>query len=47
MHEIFLLALQSLWALVSFQFPDLFTIGRTPWMSDQLFAVMYNNSYFS
>jgi hypothetical protein len=21
-----------------FQFPDLFTIGRTPWMSDQLIA---------
>jgi hypothetical protein len=27
-----------LWALASFQFPDLFTIGRTPWTSDQLVA---------
>jgi hypothetical protein len=32
----FLLAVQTLWALASFQFPDLFTIGRTPWTSDQL-----------
>jgi hypothetical protein len=30
------MALQPLWALVSIQFPDLFTIGRTPWTSDQL-----------
>jgi hypothetical protein len=34
----FWLALQSLWALASFQFPDLFTIGKTPWTSDQLVA---------
>jgi hypothetical protein len=34
----FWLALQPLWALVSFQFPDLFTGGRTPWTSDQLLA---------
>jgi hypothetical protein len=32
------MALQPLWALAAFQFPDLFTIGRTPWMSDQLVA---------
>jgi uncharacterized protein YegL len=32
------MALQPLWALASFQFPDLFTIGRTPWTSDQLCA---------
>jgi hypothetical protein len=30
----FWLPLQPLWALVSFQFPDIFTIGRTPWTSD-------------
>jgi hypothetical protein len=34
----FVLVLQPLWALASFQFPDLFTIGRTPWRSDQLVA---------
>jgi hypothetical protein len=33
-----LMALQPLWALASFQFPDLFTIGRTPWTSDQVVA---------
>jgi hypothetical protein len=32
------MALQPLWALAAFQFPDLFTIGRTPWTSDQLVA---------
>jgi hypothetical protein len=32
----FLMALQPLWALAALQFPDLFTIGRTPWNSDQL-----------
>jgi hypothetical protein len=33
------IALQPLWALASFQFPDLFIpIGRTPWTSDQLIA---------
>jgi hypothetical protein len=33
------MALQPLWALASFQFPDLFIpIGRTPWTSDQLIA---------
>jgi hypothetical protein len=30
------MALQPLCAPASFQFPDLFTIGRTPWTSDQL-----------
>jgi hypothetical protein len=30
------LALQLLWAMAVFQSPDLFTIGRTPWRSDQL-----------
>jgi hypothetical protein len=30
------MALRPFWALVPFQFPDLFTIGRTPWTSDQL-----------
>jgi hypothetical protein len=30
------MVLQPLWALAAFQSPDLFTIGRTPWMSDQL-----------
>jgi hypothetical protein len=34
----FLLALQPLWALASFQFPDLFTIGRSPWTSYHLIA---------
>jgi hypothetical protein len=34
----FLLALQTLWPLVSLQFPNLFTIGRTPWTTDQLIA---------
>jgi hypothetical protein len=34
----FLLALQPFWALDYFQFHDLFTIGRTPWTSDQLVA---------
>jgi hypothetical protein len=33
--EMFWLALQLLWTLASFQFPDLFTIGRTPWTSNQ------------
>jgi hypothetical protein len=32
------MALQLLWALASFQFPDLFTVGRTPWTSHQLVA---------
>jgi hypothetical protein len=35
MQVIFLMALQPLWALASFQFPDLFTTGRTPWTSDR------------
>jgi hypothetical protein len=26
----------ALWDLASFQFSDLFTIGRTPWTSDQI-----------
>jgi hypothetical protein len=34
----FLMALQPLWALSAFQSPDLFTIDRTPWTSDQLIA---------
>jgi hypothetical protein len=34
-HFFFLLALQPLWALAAFLFPDLFTIGRTPWTCDQ------------
>jgi hypothetical protein len=34
----YLMAPQPLWALAAFQSPDLFTIGRTPWMSDQLVA---------
>jgi hypothetical protein len=34
----FWMALQPLWALASFRFPDLFTIGTTPWTSDQLVA---------
>jgi hypothetical protein len=33
---IFLITLQPLWALTTFQSPDLFTIGRTPWTSEQL-----------
>jgi hypothetical protein len=32
----FLMALQPLWSLATFQSPDLFIIGRTPWTSDQL-----------
>jgi hypothetical protein len=32
------MALQPLWTLTSFQSPDLFTIGRTSWTSDQLVA---------
>jgi hypothetical protein len=32
------MALQLLWALDAFQFPDLFTIDRTPWTNDQLNA---------
>jgi hypothetical protein len=36
--RVFLLTLQLLWALASFYVPDLFTIGRTPWTSDQLVA---------
>jgi hypothetical protein len=32
------MALQPLWAQASFQFPDLFTIDRTSWTSDQLVA---------
>jgi hypothetical protein len=34
----FLIALQPLWALATFQSPDLFTIDRTPWTRDQLIA---------
>jgi hypothetical protein len=34
----FPMLLQPLWALVAFQCPDLFTIGRTLWRSDQLVA---------
>jgi hypothetical protein len=30
------MTLQPLWTLAAFQSPDLFTIGRTPWTSDQL-----------
>jgi hypothetical protein len=30
------IALQPLWALASFQFPNLFKIGRITWRSDQL-----------
>jgi hypothetical protein len=30
------ISLQRLWTLAVFHFPDLFTIGRTPWMSNQL-----------
>jgi hypothetical protein len=37
--EFFWMALQPLWALASLQFPDLFTISRTPWTSDQLVAM--------
>jgi hypothetical protein len=33
-----LLVLRLLWALAPFQFSDLFTIGRTPWMRDQFVA---------
>jgi hypothetical protein len=32
----FLMPLRPLWTLAAFQSPDLFTIGRTPWTSDQL-----------
>jgi hypothetical protein len=32
------MALQPLLTLVSFQFPELLQIGRTPWTSDQLVA---------
>jgi hypothetical protein len=32
------MALLTLWALASFRFPDLFTIGRTLWTSNQLVA---------
>jgi hypothetical protein len=32
------MALQLLWALAAFQFPDLFTVGMTPRTSDQLVA---------
>jgi hypothetical protein len=32
------MALQLLWALAAFQTPHLFTIGRTPWTSDQFVA---------
>jgi hypothetical protein len=38
LNNIFLTALRPLWALASFQFPDLFTIGRIPWTSNQLVA---------
>jgi hypothetical protein len=31
----FPVALQLLWGLAASQFSDLFTIGRTPWRSDQ------------
>jgi hypothetical protein len=34
LHDV-LMALQPLWALASFQFPDQFTIGRTLWTSDR------------
>jgi hypothetical protein len=34
-NTVSLMALQPLWALAAFQPPDLFTIGRTPWTSDQ------------
>jgi hypothetical protein len=34
----FLMALELLWALTAFQSADLFTIGRTPWASDQFVA---------
>jgi hypothetical protein len=34
----FLMVLQPLWALASFQFSHLFKIGRTPWTNDQLVA---------
>jgi hypothetical protein len=37
-HNFFLMTLQPLWTLAAFQFSDLFTIGRTPWTSDQLIA---------
>jgi hypothetical protein len=30
------MTLRPLWALASFQFPDLFTIGMSPWTSHQL-----------
>jgi hypothetical protein len=30
------MVLQLLWALAAFQPPNLFTVGRTPWTSDQL-----------
>jgi hypothetical protein len=32
------MALQPLWALGAFQFPDIFTTGSTPWTNDQLVA---------
>jgi hypothetical protein len=35
-NSVFLTALQPLWALVAFQSPDLFIIGRPLWTSDQL-----------
>jgi hypothetical protein len=38
MQPFFKMALQPLWALAAFQFPHLFTIGRTSWTSDQLVA---------
>jgi hypothetical protein len=37
-QKLFLMALQPLWALTAFKFPDLFTIDRTPWTIDQLVA---------
>jgi hypothetical protein len=37
-EQTFWIALQRLWALAAFQFPDLFTVGRTPLMSDHLVA---------
>jgi hypothetical protein len=38
------MALQPLWALASFQFPDLFKISRTPWTGDQPSPGLYFNT---
>jgi hypothetical protein len=32
------MALQPLWTLAVFQFPNLYTVGRTPWTGDQPIA---------